>query len=109
MSILNQPNGFLVGFDLSDYPAGAHEAIIADIKEKYKKNDDARRILDTTWIIKAESRSSQDLYNVIRSIIKKHIGKGIFYITVWKINFSNYWQNMRPNDQKWFSSKFGIE
>lgn len=87
MSALNRPYGFTLGFDLEKAPDGAHEKIIKDIKEKYK--DNARWVLDTTWIIKSSSASSIDLYKAIHTIIKKHIGSKKFYLSVWKIDFSN--------------------
>jgi len=108
--VTNQPYGFFVGYDLEDYPQGAHLAIITDIKAKYNTSiiENARRILDTTWIIKANTIYSKDLYYEISTIINKHIGKGRFYLTAWKIDFTKYWQKMRPADSLWFKNKFGL-
>ena len=108
MSFENQPYGFLVGFDLKDNPPGAHEAIIKDILKKYERNDNARRILDTTWIIRADSTVSQTLYKEIQTIIKKHNSIGKYYLTIWKIDFNAYWECMRAEDRVWFKNKFGL-
>jgi len=106
MSTLNRPYGFTLGFDLVEAPDGTHEKIIEDIEEKYK--DNARWVLDTTWIIKSSSTSSSELYREIQTIITKHMGSKKFYLSVWKIDFSSFKINFRPMENLWFKKKFGF-
>jgi|GEM_PF-2717636 len=98
---------YFIGFDLEKAPEGAHEKIVDEIKDKFK--DNARWILDTTWIFTGFGFTSNKLFDAIEKILKKHLSRNSeYYLVVWKLSKDETRGSLRPADTRWVKRKFGL-